>query len=53
MDRMEKGYIEAALRKNRGQVAPTCSQLGISRKSLYDKVGRHAIDLNAFRTGGE
>ncbi|KAB2891365.1 MAG: sigma-54-dependent Fis family transcriptional regulator [Desulfobulbaceae bacterium] len=53
MDRMEKSYIEAALRKNSGQVAPTCSQLGISRKSLYDKVGRHAIDLSAFRAGGE
>jgi len=53
MDRMEKNYIETALKKNRGQVAPTCSQLGISRKSLYDKVGRYAIDLNAFRTAEE
>ena len=53
MDRMEKSFIEAALKKNRGQVAPTCSQLGISRKSLYDKVGRYALDLNAFRTGGQ
>ena len=53
MDRMEKCFIESALRESRGQVAATCRRLGISRKSLYDKVGRYAIDLNAFRTSEE
>ena len=49
-DRMEKEYIEGVLRKNRGQVAPTCGRLKISRKSFYDKVNRFGIDLNSFRT---
>lgn len=52
VDRMEKEYIEGVLRKNKGQVAPACSRLGISRKSFYDKVNRFAIDLNSFRTTG-
>ena len=51
MDRTEKDYIEATLRRNGGQVVSTCSQLGISRKSFYDKINRFAIDLKSFRTG--
>ena len=49
MDKTEKDYIEATLRSNGGQVVPTCSQLGISRKTFYDKVNRFAIDLKSFR----
>ncbi len=49
LERMEKDFIEGVLRQNRGQVASACARLGISRKSLYDKVHRLAIDLNSFR----
>ena len=49
LERMEKDFIEGVLRQNGGQVASACTRLGISRKSLYDKVHRLAIDLNSFR----
>jgi two-component system C4-dicarboxylate transport response regulator DctD len=49
LDRMEKDFIEGVLRQNGGQVASASARLGISRKSLYDKVHRLAIDLNSFR----
>jgi DNA-binding NtrC family response regulator len=49
LERMEKDFIEGVLRQNKGQVASACARLGISRKSLYDKVHRLAIDLNSFR----
>ncbi len=49
MDRREKEYILGVLRRNRGQVAPSYDELGISRKGFYDKIKKYAIDLNAFR----
>ena len=49
LEQMEKEYIIEVLRKNNGLVPPTHNQLGISRKSLYDKVKKHGIDLNILR----
>ena len=53
MDRTEKEQIVAVLRETGGQVAMAHARLGISRKSFYDKIVKHAIDLNHFRQGGE
>jgi two-component system, NtrC family, C4-dicarboxylate transport response regulator DctD len=53
MDQTEKTYIVGALQKNKGQVAPTYEQLGISRKGFYDKINKFGIDLNAYRKTGK
>ncbi|MFD1787166.1 sigma-54-dependent transcriptional regulator [Sphingomonas floccifaciens] len=45
----EADLIEAALRHHRGRVAAALVDLGIPRKTFYDKVARHGIDLDAFR----
>jgi two-component system C4-dicarboxylate transport response regulator DctD len=49
MVRAERGYIEEALRGAGGQVIRAAEQLGLPRKTLYDKIARHGIDQNAFR----
>ncbi|ALL71448.1 Two component, Sigma-54 Specific, central transcriptional regulator of acidic amino acid uptake (plasmid) [Paraburkholderia caribensis MBA4] len=49
MVRAERGYIEEALRSAGGQVIKAAEQLGLPRKTLYDKITRHGIDPNAFR----
>ncbi|WP_308238441.1 hypothetical protein [Phenylobacterium sp. J367] len=33
-----------------GDVRSALEALGIPRKTFYDKVARHGIDLHAFRT---
>ncbi|WP_294291700.1 sigma-54 dependent transcriptional regulator [uncultured Sphingomonas sp.] len=45
----EAELIEAALRRHQGRVAAALGELGIPRKTFYDKVARHGIDLDAFR----
>lgn len=45
----EAELIEAALRRHGGRVAAALGDLGIPRKTFYDKVARHGIDLDAFR----
>ncbi|MBN2971837.1 sigma-54-dependent Fis family transcriptional regulator [Roseomonas aeriglobus] len=45
----EAELIEAALRRHNGRVAAALGDLGIPRKTFYDKVARHGIDLGAFR----
>jgi two-component system, NtrC family, C4-dicarboxylate transport response regulator DctD len=49
MDKTEKAYIIKALQKNKGQVGPAYEQLGISRKSFYDKINKYDIDLSEYR----
>ncbi len=49
VDEAEKNHIIAALRAHKGQVIATHKALMISRKSLYDKINRHGIDLHSFR----
>ncbi|WP_109481025.1 sigma-54 dependent transcriptional regulator [Paraburkholderia sp. C35] len=51
MVRAERSYIEDALRNAGGQVIKAAEQLGLPRKTLYDKITRHGIDPNAFRQG--
>ncbi|MES2339072.1 MAG: sigma-54 dependent transcriptional regulator [Pseudomonadota bacterium] len=45
----EAMLIEDALRRHGGRVTAAIAQLGIPRKTFYDKVTRHGIDLAAFR----
>ncbi len=45
----EKDVIEAALAAHRGKVTAVLRQLGVPRKTFYDKVARLGIDVAAFR----
>jgi two-component system, NtrC family, C4-dicarboxylate transport response regulator DctD len=45
----ETGVIEEALRSAGGNVARVVSQLGLPRKTFYDKVQRLGIDLALFK----
>ena len=47
MDSYEKRVIEDALRRNGGILKSTYEQLGISRKSLYDKMKRFGIEADS------
>lgn len=47
----EAGVIKDALRNAGGDVRAALQSLKIPRKTFYDKVHRHGIDLDAFRTG--
>lgn len=49
LEQTEKAYLIGILKETKGQVAPTYSRLGISRKSFYDKINKFAIDLSTFR----
>jgi DNA-binding NtrC family response regulator len=44
MDRVEKEYILASLQKNGGNKARTAEVLGISEKTLYNKLNRYAAE---------
>lgn len=49
MEWVEKALIEQALRRCQGRMQDVMQQLGIAKKTLYDKLHRHAIDPEAFR----
>ena len=49
LDQVEKEYLIEVLRKNKGLVPLTHKELGISRKSLYDKINKYGIDLAVLR----
>lgn len=49
MGRQEQLYVEQVLVHVKGQVNAACAIMGISRKSLYDKINRHGINLQDFR----
>lgn len=49
LEQMEEEYLIKVLQENRGKVPLTYEALGISRKSLYDKVKKYNIDLEKFR----
>lgn len=49
IERFEAGLIRDALRSTRGDVKSCLEILRIPRKTFYDKVVRHGIDLDAFR----
>ena len=46
---VEKKYLMEILEKNKGQITQSYQDLGISRKSLYDKVNKYDLDLALFR----
>ena len=55
IDTFEKKLIEDALRNNDGHVGSAAKQLILPRKTLYDKINRHDIKPDVFRsapTGG-
>jgi two-component system C4-dicarboxylate transport response regulator DctD len=43
MESFEKTVIEAALARHEGKLKPVYEELGISRKSLYEKMQRHGL----------
>ncbi len=45
----EAGVIRAALERASGRVPDVIVDLGLPRKTFYDKVARHGIDLASFR----
>ena len=45
----EKETILSALRASSGDVQHCCAKLNIPRKTLYDKIARHGIDLPSLR----
>jgi DNA-binding NtrC family response regulator len=40
----ERLYLEAALRRFDGRVSDTAKPIGISRKNLWEKMRRHALN---------
>lgn len=51
MDEAEQKHIVNVLRMCKGQISAAHKILKISRKSLYDKINKHNIDLNVLRGG--
>ncbi len=47
----EAELLRAALAASRGSVSRAMDDLGLPRKTLYDKLARHGIDPAAFRAG--
>lgn len=49
MNAFERQAITAELRANHGQLKPTYEALGLSRKTLYEKIQKHGIEKKSFR----
>lgn len=49
MDDVQKKYIERALNRTQGNVSKAARELGISRVTLYDLLGRLKIDVKDYR----
>ena len=49
MDHYERGLIREALRNTGGNVAVAAAQLGLPKKTLYDKLARHQLEPETFR----
>jgi len=47
VDQVEKEYILASLQRNGGNKARTAELLGISEKTLYNKLNRYAAEARA------
>ena len=47
---VEKTLIEQALAKQGGNVQRVIESLGVPKKTLYDKLHRHGIQPDRFRT---
>jgi two-component system C4-dicarboxylate transport response regulator DctD len=53
MDQVEKVLIEQALKAQKGNMSAACEALGIARKTLYDKIARHGIVVDEYRSSTE
>jgi two-component system, NtrC family, C4-dicarboxylate transport response regulator DctD len=49
MDQQERLYVEQVLRGVGGQVSAAHQLMGISRKSLYDKINKYGLELHHYR----
>ena len=49
MEREEKQYLEQVIRRCGGQISAASAAMGLSRKSVYEKINRHGIDLDHLR----
>jgi DNA-binding NtrC family response regulator len=52
IEKVEKEYILASLQRNAGNKARTAEALGISEKTLYNKLNRYAAEARS-RAGSE
>jgi len=50
VDAAERHAIEAALQASGGNVAQAADALQVPKKTLYDKLARHSISADSFRT---
>ncbi|GAB4394641.1 MAG: two-component system response regulator DctD [Kiloniellaceae bacterium] len=48
MEAVEKSILEAELRRHKGSLKATYEALGLSRKTLYDKLQRHGLKRDDF-----
>ncbi len=53
IEQFEKLIIEQCLLKHNGNVTRTHAELGIPRKTLYDKLQRHGIKPEVYRKGSD
>ena len=51
IDKVEKEYILASLQRNGGNKARTAEMLGISEKTLYNKLNRYAAEARTRAEG--
>jgi len=49
MDGFERSAIISALNASHGSIKDTMVQLGIARKTLYDKMRKHGLDKAQFK----
>lgn len=49
LERVERGLIEDALRRNSGHASNTAKELGLPRKTFYDRLAKLGIRPEAFR----
>jgi two-component system C4-dicarboxylate transport response regulator DctD len=49
MDGFERSAIISALNASNGSIKDTMVQLGIARKTLYDKMRKHGLDKAQFK----
>ncbi len=50
MEAFERSLLVAALKRHEGRVAAACEALGMPRKTFYDKLARHALRAEDFRS---
>ena len=49
VDAFERSIILTALRDHKGHVGNVADELGLPRKTLYDKIRKHGIELESYR----